>query len=78
MSNFHFFPIVIDKSYVSFNSYARSYHLYMNVWNPVDGEILVCTREIYNPHDNYAVSIMRYSYVVRHVGKNYQQASFAS
>ena len=29
-------PIVIDKSSsFSFNSYARGYHAYMNVWNPV-------------------------------------------
>ena len=62
------FPIVIDKSYsFSFNSYARGCHVYMNIWNPVDGEILVCTREIDNPHDNYAVSIMRNLCVVRYV-----------
>ena len=50
----------------SFDSYARGYHAYMNIWNPVDGEILVCTRETDNSHDTYAVSIMRNSYVVGH------------
>ena len=30
-----------------------------NIWNPVDEEILVCTRKIGNSHDNYTVSIMR-------------------
>ena len=39
----------------------------MKIWNPVDGEVLVCTRETDNPHDNYAVSIIRNSYVVGHV-----------
>ena len=61
-------PIVIDKANsFSFNSYARSYHVYMKIWNPVDGEVLVCTRETDNPHDNYAVSIIRNSCVVGHV-----------
>ena len=61
-------PIVIDKANsFSFNSYARGYHAYMKIWNPVDGEVLVCTRETDNPHDNYAVSIIRNLYVVGHV-----------
>ena len=30
-------PIVIDKANsFSFNSYARGYHAYMKIWNPVD------------------------------------------
>ena len=60
--------IVIDKANsFSFNSYARGYHAYMKIWNPVDGAVLVCTRETDNPHDNYIVSIIRNSYVVGHV-----------
>ena len=60
--------IVIDKANsFSFNSYARGYHAYMKIWNPVDGEVLVCTLETDNPHDNYAVSIIRNPYVVGHV-----------
>ena len=52
-------PIAIDKANsFSFNSYARGYHAYMKIWNPVDGEVLVCTRETDNPHDNYAVSVV--------------------
>ena len=61
-------PIVIDKaSSFSFNSYARGCHTYMKIWNPVDGAVLVWTRETDNPHDNYALSIIRNSYVVGHV-----------
>ena len=61
-------PIVIDKANsFSFNSYARVYHAYMKIWNPIDGAVLVCTREPDNPHDNYAVSIIRNSYDVGHV-----------
>ena len=33
----------------------------------VDGAVLVCTRETEDPHDNYAVCIIRNSYVVDHV-----------
>ena len=39
----------------------------MKIWNPVDGEVLAYTRETDNPDDNYAVSIIRNSYVVDHV-----------
>ena len=61
-------PIVIDKANsFSFNSYARGSNAYMKIWNPVDGEVLVCTRETDNPRDNYAVSIIHNSYVVGHV-----------
>ena len=61
-------PIFIDKANsFSFNSYAIGYHAYMKIWNPVNGAVLVCTRETDNPHDNYAVSIVRNSYVVGHV-----------
>ena len=61
-------PIAIDKSNsFSFNSYVRGCHAYMKIWNPVDGAVLVCTRETDNPHDNYAVSIIRNSYIEGHV-----------
>ena len=61
-------PIVIDKANsFSLKSYARGYHAYMKIWNPVDGAVLVCTRETDNPHDNYTVSIIRNLYVVGHV-----------
>ena len=62
------FPIAIDKANsFSFHSYARGYHAYMKIWNPVDGAVLVCTGETDNPHDNYAISIIRNSYVEGHV-----------
>ena len=38
-------PIFTGKSnYISVNLCARGCLVYMNTWNPVDGEILVCTR----------------------------------
>ena len=60
--------IVIDKANsFSFNSYARGYHTYMKIWNPVNGAVLVCMQETDNPHDKYAVSIICNLYVVGHV-----------
>ena len=61
-------PIVIDKANsFSFNSYARGYHAYMKIWNPVDGAVLVCTRETDNRHDDCALFLIRNSHVVGHV-----------
>ena len=55
-------PIVIDKANsFSFNSYARGYHAYMKIWNPVDGEVLVCTRET----DNLKITTLFPSFVIR-------------
>ena len=61
-------PIVIDKANsFSFNSYARGYQAYRKIWNPVDGAVLVWTREADNHHDNYAVSNICNSHVVGHI-----------
>ena len=36
-------PVFIDKTNsFLFNLYARGYHASMKIWNPVDGEVLVC------------------------------------
>ena len=60
--------IVIDKANsFSFSSYARGYHTYIKMWNPVDGKVLVCTQETDNSHDSYTVFIIRNSYVVGQV-----------
>ena len=63
------FRLPLINQFFSFNSYARGYHvyIYMNIWNPLDGEILVFILDTNNTHDNYNVSIMRNSYVVDHV-----------
>ena len=74
-------PNFIDKANsFSFNSDARGYHAYMKIRNPVDGAVLVCTRETDNPHYNFAVSIIRNSYVLGHVplGLNKTFSNFLS
>ena len=59
------FSIVIYKlNSFSFNSNARGYHVYINIWNPVNTEVLVFSREIDNRHDNYSASTMYNLYIV--------------
>ena len=53
-------PIIIDKDLVTYeyNSFARGLHVYMDIWNPVIGEILKYKREPTNEVDKYVVAIM--------------------
>ena len=62
------FSIVIYKlNSFSFNSNARGYHVYINIWNPVNTEVLVFPRETDNRHDNYSASTMYNLYIVWHI-----------
>ena len=40
-------------------SFLRGYHAYMEIWTPVEGEILVAKIEPTNRHDILAVAIYR-------------------
>ena len=53
-------PIIIDKDLVTYeyDSSARGFHVYMDIWNPVIGDILKCKREPTNEVDKHAVAIM--------------------
>ena len=53
-------PIIIDKDLVTYeyDPFARDFHVYMDIWNPVIGEILKCKREPTNEVDKHAVEIM--------------------
>ena len=42
-----------------YNSYARGYHAYMNIWTPLIGESLLCRKEPDNPVDKNAIAIVR-------------------
>ena len=48
-----------DSATYEYNSFARGYHAYMNIWSPLIGEILNCKREPSNEVDKYAVAIIR-------------------
>ena len=53
-------PIIIDKNLVTYeyDSFARGFHVYMDICNTVIGEILKCKREPTNEVDKHAVAIM--------------------
>ena len=54
-------PIYIEKDWITYeyNSFARGYHAYMNVWNPLVEETLKCRQEPSNEVDKNAVAIIR-------------------
>ena len=47
----------------------KGYHVYKEIWTAMLGEVLTCTREADNFHDQFAVAIMKRSDVVGHVPK---------
>ena len=45
----------------------RGYHEYNRVWTPRVGEILLLSGQRDNPHDRFAVAVMKDSTIVGHV-----------
>ena len=69
--------ICIEKDWISYeyNSFARGYHAYMNIWNPLVEETLKWRQEPSNEVDKNAVAIRRSDSweketIVRHVPQN--------
>ena len=50
--------------------YIRGYHAYMQVWTPVQGEMLILKREPMNVTDRNAVAVFKEEQVVGHVPFN--------
>ena len=50
-------PIIIENDLATYeyDSFARDYHKYMDIWNPEIGEILHCKREPTNEVDKHPV-----------------------
>lgn len=48
-------------------SVVRGFHVYQEVWHATAGEELPCRRDLGNPHDPYAVAMVRVSSTVGHV-----------
>ena len=77
------FPIIIGKNLATYeyDSFARGYHMYMDIWNPLIGMILRCKREPANEMDKHAITIMRSnslgkeSSVVGHIPENVSKFS---
>ena len=55
------FPIIIEKSLATYeyDFLARGYHAYMDIWNPLIGEVSKYKREATNEVDWHAVAIMQ-------------------
>ena len=74
-------PIIIDKNLVTYeyDSFATGFHVYMDIWNPVIGEILKYKREPTNEADKHAVAMCSDSLgkesVVGHIPQNISKFS---
>ena len=42
-----------------YDSYARGYHAYMNIWTSLIGENLACRKKPDNPVDEKAIALIR-------------------
>lgn len=62
--------------YYSFtvNSMIRGYHIYQEIWEPINGEELGCEREVSNPKDPLAVAVIKpiagENTIIGHVPRN--------
>ena len=53
-------PIHIKEDWITYelNSFARRYHAYMNIWNPLVEETLKCRQQLSNEVDENAATII--------------------
>lgn len=63
------------SSSFEFSSCVRGHHIYKDIWSPVLGEELECTRESDNSSDPYAVAVKKASAIVGHIPKRISAAS---
>ena len=48
-------------------SVVRRYHIYKEIWSAAVGTTLPCRQDGFNPHDSYAVAIIKDHVVVGHM-----------
>ena len=59
-------PILINNSFsiLKHNSYARDYHVYMDIWKPlIRDDSLCCKREDDNIHNENAVAVIHSNHI---------------
>ena len=64
--------VTIEKkmnSEFSIVSCIRGFDVYRDIWTPVLDEALVCAQQSGNPHDHYAVSMLKRGTIVGHLPK---------
>uniref|UniRef100_A0A1X7VGL8 HIRAN domain-containing protein n=1 Tax=Amphimedon queenslandica TaxID=400682 RepID=A0A1X7VGL8_AMPQE len=54
---------------IEVSSCIRGLHVYKEIWEPCICEELVCSRQLNNPHDCYAVAVCKTGTTVGHVPK---------
>ena len=54
-------------SHYTVESVIRGHHVYKHIWTPLSGEELALERELHNPHDRYATTIMKDGVIVGRV-----------
>ena len=52
------------RSSLTIDSCVRGYHEYSAIWEPVMAKELQCGREVDNPHDPYAISVLKRRQIV--------------
>ena len=57
----------------TYDSCIRGYHEYKSIWDASVGEVLHCSGEIDNPHDDQAVSVIRRGVTVGHMPRYVSQ-----
>ena len=53
--------------YFEVEAMVRGYHQYKEIWDAEVGEKLECQRETGNPHDIFAVAVLKSRVIVGHV-----------
>ena len=61
---------VANLEVLEIRSYVRGYHVYMNIWTPFLGQILLVRREPTNSKDKNAVGVFLEDAIVGHVPHN--------
>ena len=61
---------VADLEVLEIRSYVRGYHAYMDVWTPIQGQILLVRREPTNIKDKNAIGVFLEDVIVGHVPHN--------
>ena len=78
-------PIIIEKylAKYEYDSFAGGYHAYMDIWNPLIGEVLECKQKPPNEVDKHGVAIIRLNTlsqesVIGHIPQNISNFSQCS
>ena len=67
-------PHPLDWVCMCADSCIRGHHIYKDIWTPLLGEKLPCTRETSNRKDPYAVCVLKSGSIVGHLPRKFSTA----